>query len=287
MGFFRRYSTVLGFLALILVVVLLLSTPNLAFSPGVSFIDSELHRSTGDEAYVRTKLDFGSAEHLDAFPREIGEWEGYDYDTAGVKQQLGADVALLRGYGRPGLYQPIFFLIMQAKTESSFHPPAICRLAQGYKIQEQGKEQVVVTDSSWVEPSSSSMSIPVELMVSSKESGGKVTERRVALYCYMKGNQFTSDAVTMIQVEALAPVEGPYDGILGVEKEFLATAFPFMFEPGEGEEQKPLAAQLAGFGIGGYFAIVFLLSMPLAIIVYPRIRRRSGNDKHISTANEA
>lgn len=287
MNFLRRYSMVVGLCILACIVIVLLSVPDMLFSTGVTFIDSELHRSSGNEVYVRTKMDFGRIEHVNAFPREIGEWNGYDYDTEVVKESLGADVVLLRGYDLPGLYQPIFFTIMQAKTESSFHPPDICYAAQGYNILEQGKEQVVVTDTSWTEEATSSMSIPLARMVGSKESEGKITERRVVLYCYVKGNQFTSDTITMIQVEGLAPIEGSYDGILSIEKDFIAQAIPYMFEPSEGEEWNPLAVRLAGFGIGGYFAIALLFSIPLAIIIYPRTKWGRGSSEESGPANEA
>ena len=135
MDFYRRYSLLLGLLVLALVIALLLTTPASMFSPGVTFIDSELYRSSGDEAYVRTKMDFGNSEHVNAFPHQFSVWQGYDYDTAALKESLGADIILLRGYVRPGLYQPIFFLLMQARTESSFHPPPICYPAMGYEIE--------------------------------------------------------------------------------------------------------------------------------------------------------
>ena len=276
MGFYRRYSLFLGLLALILVIALLLTNPSLVFSTGVTFIDSELHRSSGDEAYVRTKMDFGSADHMNAFPREIGEWKGYDYDATDMKESLGADVILLRGYDCPGLYQPIFFLIMQAETSSSFHPPIVCYPALGYQIEEEGKEWVVVTDTSWTgEPYS--ITLPLKRLVVFKESEGQVTERRVVLYCYVKGNRFTSDTITMIRVEALAPIEGSYDGILNLAKDFTALTIPCMFEPGEEGEWNPLAMRLAESGIGGYFAIAAMLFLPLVVMLYPRVRRGRGS----------
>lgn len=276
MAFYRRYSLLLGLLTLVLVIVLLLSTPGFVFSTGVTFIDSELHRSSGDEAYVRTKMDFGSSEHVSTFPMEIGDWKGYDYDTTGIGENLGADVILLRAYERPGLYQPIFFLIMQAETESSFHPPPICYPALGYHIQDEGKEQVVVTDTSWTE-APSSITIPLKKLVVFKESGGEVTERLVVLYCYVKGNQLTSNTITMIRVEALAPIEGSYEGILNVEKDFAALTIPYMFEPTEEGEWNPLVIRLAELGIGGYFAIALLLFVPLAIIAHSWTMRGRGS----------
>ena len=278
MDFYRRYSLLLGFIVLALIVALLLSAPAQMFSPGVTFIDSELYHSSGDEVYVRTRMDLGSIEHVSAFPYQLGVWQGYDYDTTKVKEMLGADIILLRGYDRPGLYQPIFFLLMQAETESSFHPPHVCYPALGYEIEGEEKEQVLVREESWAETTSTpSLSVPVSRMVIYKQAGGKVTERRVVLYCYIKGNQFTSDTITMMRVEALAPVEGSYDGILNMEKELITAAVPYIFEPGHEEEWQPLAVQLTAMGGGGYAAIAVMLCIPLAIIIAPRIRREQGS----------
>lgn len=272
MAFLREYSTVIALFTLACIVILLLSIPEMVFSPGVSFIDTELHRSSGDEAYVRTKMDFGSREHVSTFPTEFGKWKGYDYDATEWEELLGTDVVMLRGYSFPGLYQPLFLLIMQAKTESSFHPPTVCYAAQGYQVQEKGKEQIVVTDASWTE-ATSSISIPLQRLVVIKESDGEIIERRVVLFFYVKGNQYTSDTITMIRTEALAPIDGSYEEVLNVGKDFLALTIPLMFQPAEAsEEWNPLAVRLVGSGIGGYVVIALMLFVPMAIIVYPRIK---------------
>lgn len=279
MKFFRQYSMLLGLLAMMLVIVVLLSGTSSMFSSGVAFIDSTLHRSSGGEAFVRTKMDFGNARQVNAFPYEIGNWTGVDYETSEIRDSLGADALLLRSYVSPGIYSGVDFLILQAETESSFHPPPVCYLALGFEIEEQGKEQVFVADPSWTEATSPGVSIPLEKAVIFKRSGGKITDRRVALYFYVKGNQFTSDQVTFIRVEAQAPIEGSYDGILEVEKEFIALAIPHLFEPGGDRGWDPVAVRLAGLGVGGYFVIILLLLIPLAVAVFPKTKWGRGPDQ--------
>ena len=279
MDFFRRYSMLLGLLAMTLVVVVLLSGSGSAFSSGVAFIDSTLHRSSGGEAFVRTKMDFGNARQVNEFPYEIGNWTGADYETSEIRDSLGADALLMRRYTSPGIYLGLDFLILQARTESSFHPPPVCYVALGFEIEEQGKEQVLIDDPAWAQAPSSGISIPLEKAVIFKQSDGRVTDRRLALYFYVKGNQLTSDRVTFIRVEAQAPAEGSYDGILGVEKEFIALAIPHMFEPGGDREWNPVAVRLAGLGVGGYFVIILLLLIPLAVAVFPRTRWGRGPDQ--------
>ena len=278
MGFYKRYAVLIGIFFLTCIVILLFSTPSVMFSSGVSFVDTELYRSSGNETYVTTKMDFGDNELVASFPSEMGEWEGYDYDSTGAAEQLGADVMLMRGYTYAGLYQPIFFLIMQARTESSFHPPTVCYPSQGYEIEEESSEQVLVTDIDWVgQQNTADISIPVKKLVVYKESKGNVTERRVVFYWYVKSNQFTSDTITMIRVSALAPIQGSYEGILDVMKSFTSDAFPHMFEVEDQENGQTLAARLTDFGIPGYLAIAFAICAPLSIIVYPGIRRIRGS----------
>lgn len=283
MDFYRRYSLVIGLLMLTCVVVLLLSASVSIFSRGVSFIDTELYSASGNEAYVRTKMNFGSLENVKTFPTEINEWRGYDYDASYYQDLLGADVVLLRGYTAPGVYQPIFLTIMQAKTESSFHPPPICYVSQGYKLDEQGKAQFEVSEASWAEEgvSASERSIPVKLLVASKESDGEVTERRVVIYYYVKGNKFTSNTVTMIELSGLAPVSGSYESILQVEKDFAAEIFPYMFTLEEDDNKETVIAQLAHWGAGGYLLIVLSICIPVAIGVFPWIIRTWLSDTEI------
>ena len=212
-------------------------------------------------------MDFGSQEHMSSFPIEVGDWKGYDYDTTKDKKQLGADVMLLRGYSSAGFYVPIFFLVMQSKTETSFHPPHICYAGQGFKVQEEGEEHVLITGTSWTK-SSPNLTVPLKKLVLLKESEGTIIERRLVLFCYVKGNQFTSDTITMIRVEALVPIDGSYEGMLNVEKDFVAQSIPYMFDPIIDKEWNPLALKLVEFGAIGYVAIAFILAFPLAILIY-------------------
>jgi hypothetical protein len=268
------FTNLAGIALFIVVLLVLLTSPGIIFSPVTTFIDTELYRSSGNEASVRTKMDFGSEEHMLLFPRGIGKWTGYDYNTTEYVALLGADVMMLRSYEPSTFSQPLFFLILQAKTESSFHPPDVCVRAQGGYIQEQGEEQVTITEASWVKEQSN-ITVPMKKLVVTKNAkDGTITERRVILFCYVKGNQFYSDTITMIQVEALAPLQGSYEGTLNEEKEYISKAMPLMFEPVKGGEWHPLVISLAEKGIVGYLGIVLMLLIPTAVMVYPRIRRK-------------
>jgi len=264
-------------------IVILLSSPGFVFSKEVSFIDTDLYKSSGDVSYVRTKMDFGDNDHTRAFPRNIGDWSGTDYDTSEIEERLGADVMLLRAYSNPKYYQPIFFLIMQGRSTSSFHPPTVCYPSMGYETEIEGKDDIYVQNADWVDslPDANSLgrSISFKHLVVCKSSEDVITERRVVLYCYVKNNLFTSDTITMIRVSALAPVDGSYKGTLDLLEEFTAQTIPYMFEFDVDEESQTLLYKLGQSGVGGYFAMGFLVLMPLALMIYPRIGKRNSKVK--------
>lgn len=286
MDFYRRYSMLIGLFLLTCVVILLLSSPGSLLSKRVSFISTELYRSSGSDVSVRTRMDFGDNEHMKSFPTEIGEWEGFDYDTTEAQEDLGADVVLLRGYDEPGLYQPLFFTIMQAETESSFHPPVICYQAQGYKIAEEAQDTIAVLDTSWADGTTPE-EIPVNRMSVYKEQDGQITERRVVLYYYVKGNRFASDTITMVEIQALAPLSGSYDGILGEMKSFAAEAVPYMFEPASEEAQdSSLLERVVERGAVGYLIVIILLCIPIVIAIYPYLRKRGRKPADTTAESE-
>ena len=171
---------------------------------------------------------------------------------------LGADAILLRLYEPSTFSQPLFFTIVQSRTESAFHPPKVCLTAQGYGIQEEGTETVTVTDATWVRDAAAG-TIPMGRLVATRSArGGEVTERRLVLFFYVKGNQFSTDTITMIQVEGLVPLQGSYEGTLTEELEFISRAVPLMFEPGTDTRWHPLIKVLADMGVSGYIIILVL-----------------------------
>lgn len=278
MNLYRRYSLVIGLFVLIVIIVILLSKPGAIFTRGVSFINTDLYRSSRNELYVETNIDFGDNEFIQTLPLSIEGWQGYDYDSSSIEEYLGADVMLMRGYYHANTYQPVFFLIMQSKAGSSFHPPPVCYQAQGYKIEEEKTTEFTVSAQGWKEgelkdDTLTNISIPVKKLVVYKESDGNIIERRVVLYYYVESSKFTSDTITMIRISALAPNDGSYEDVLEIEKDFAAQIFPYMFDPSEDNDAGSLLSQLTGAGPFGLLAIIALFAFPLAIMIYPKIRR--------------
>lgn len=281
MKLLEEYATIIGLILLTFVFVLLFSTPSMIFADTITVVDTELARASGNAMPVRTKMDFGSNEYVNQFPKEIGNWTGFEYDTERITASLGADIMLMRAYSSPESFQPVFFLILQSTNRSSFHPPIVCYPALGYEIEEEGKETVSMSGTDWIEDplfrkSGENMhvneTISVKKLVVVKKSDGELTERRVVLYFYVNRG-FTSNTITMIRVSALAPLHGSYDVILEQEKKFMADAFPYMFE--FKKDEKFIVYRLIDSGVPGWLGIITLILTPILIICYPMLARRS------------
>ena len=293
-SFLEEYSRLVGLLLLSFVFIFLFSTPSMILAKTITTIDTELSRASGAATPVRTLLDFGNNEHIQAFPRQVGEWTAAnDYNTTQVAESLGAEVVLLRAYKHPKFYQPVIFLIVQSNARSSFHPPIVCYPAMGYEIEEEGKARIEVQNLSWVEKplyaawagegtggeragaASRNFNDTIsakKLVVVKKAAAGEVTERLVVLYFYVKESPFTSENITLVRVSALAPTKGSYDGVLGVTKEFLGESVPRMFEPRR-EEERVIFILLGLGSVVGKVAVGLLLLLPLLLLFYPQIKR--------------
>ena len=289
--FIEGYAKIFGLLMLAFVIMMLFSTPTMILARRVTMIGTELSHTTSDELSVRTKLDLGNTEHIQAFPKQIDGWTAFDYDATKLLEQLGADVMLMRAYAHPNVNQPVFFLIMQSNNRSSFHPPIVCYPALGYTIEDEGKETVTVRDVSWIEEplfperagKLTEVSLPVKKLVVVKQEPdtGRVTERRVVLYFYVKDLPLTSNAITMVRVDALAPMDGSYEGSLNVSREFMGETIPCMFEVQRPEHR--IFASLATGSLFDKLTLILYFLAPVTLIFYPELRalahRRTRSEK--------
>ena len=291
MSYFREYATIIGSALLTLLLMFLFGPP--FFSGTVSFIDTELSEATQGGIPVRTKMDLALEEQLKVFPRQIDGWAGVDQTRPGLREKLGADVLLMRAYKKADLYWPVFVLVTQGSSRSSFHPPPVCYRSLGYEIEEEGEEEVYVSDTAWVEklisegqlsrlterqleaiPPPYSGRVSVKKLVVFKQDNGEVIDRRVVLYFYIKDRKSASDKISMVQVSSLAYPPGSYDDAVSATKVLMGEVIPLMFMPRE--QEKMLITYLVEWGISGYLVILLLFSVPLAIIIYPKIMARRG-----------
>ncbi len=280
------FRITIGMLTLIFILSLLFSTPGMISPRGVSLIDTQIQGSSGKEMFVRTKLNFANPEQMEQFPRTIGEWHSTSYDWSRIKESLGADVLLSRAYRHPDYSNPVFFLIIQGTNMSTFHPPMVCYPALGYEIEGEGKAAVPIENASWAkghwrserEGSVFKGELSTKKLVVVKRSGdGKITERRIALYYFVKdGWMPVANEVTMVRLSALAPVSGAYQDYLEPMKKLASDTFPEMFEV-RPKESMLVEILVIEHGAVGFLVIAILLSAPIIFMLLPFIKRA----KHI------
>jgi len=297
---FRKYSTLIGISLLAFIAIFLLSSPEYLYA-AKCYVDTELRESYGSEKSITLLMDFGDDEYLRDFPLQIKEWTGVELETSDVKEMVGASAMISRTYAREMLSWPVFLVIMQSRNKASFHAPTSCYPVRGYGVEWNSEDSVFLTDTSWymkgnldvirynrgvsrkLEGTIHDGWIQVNKLIVAKMDNDEVVERRVVLYFFMDFPSNTGDRFNMVRVSTPAPESGPYDNELNMAKELMSEIVPLLFEPIRSEGEKMILMRIAGSGPGGYFIIFLLFSIPLAIIIYPRIvakrKKASGTEK--------
>ena len=279
----HTYRITIGILILMIVLSVFFSTPGMVSPGGVSLVASEIQHSSGNEIFVRTKLDFAHPETMADFPQRIGEWHSISYNWSALKEHLGADILLSRAYRHPNASNPVFFVIIQGTNMSTFHPPTVCYPALGYEIEEEGTVEVPIANVSWTAGPWRSeheghvfkgeMSVK-ELVLVKRGEDGKITERRVALYYFVKDERMAMpNEITMIRLSAIAPLNGSYQEELEQMKKLASDTFPEMFEV-RPEERMIAENLIIEHGVLGFLVIVALVSLPIMFMLMPSIKKK-------------
>ena len=278
----QTFQITIGMLILMFILSVFFSTPCMLSPRGVSLIATEIQHPSGNELFVRTKLDFAHPETVKDFPQRIGEWHSISYDWSRVEESLGADILLSRAYRHPNFSSPVFFLIIQGKNMSTFHPPVVCYPALGYEIEEVGNTEFFVAKASWAAEAWLSEkevnifrgNISAKKLVLVKRTDGEITERRIALYYYVKGERMSMlKEITMIRISALAPLSGSYQDTLEPMKKLASDTFPEMFVVRQ-KERMVAEMLVIKHGVLGFLVIAILVSAPIIFILFPIIRIR-------------
>ena len=274
-----------GIVFFVLLIIIMASNTTSILTSGVSMIDTEINRSNWNSGtFVRTKMDFGKNEHIEAFPDQIAEWEmRQDYDWPQIKEALGVDTLFVRAYEKDGFYQPLFFLVAQSKDLTSFHPPPVCYRALGYEIDDESVIYFPVTDRTWAAQHWRSIKegnifagdlSAKRLIVSRRDAEGNILERRALIYYFVRDSGLTSNTITMIEVSTIIPGDSDYNSNIDMLRKWIGDATPEMFVPRQSKDELLGAKWTNSHGIVGWITIIMALSMPLAVVFWPVIKPR-------------
>jgi hypothetical protein len=276
MSEWKEYTTLIGLMALALLVVFLFYPGSLFTS--VSFIDADLSEALTRKISVRTKINLALEDQLKYLPFQINGWVGSDQSNPQeLGQRLDTYILLMRAY-RKADQQPVFLLILQSPNKLSFHPPPICYQFMGYRIEETGNENVYVSDSTWaalpvsrehfsklewqdeaIKLTPYAGLVSVKKLVVSKTDNGDIKDRRLVLYFYIKDKYFATNQISMVRLSTLIPPQGSYDIENNMVRQFMGEIIPLMFKPAE--ERQMLITKLTASGAAGYFLIIILAKL--------------------------
>lgn len=267
----------------LLVAALLMSTPTMIFAKQVNIIDTELRESTGSAQRVLAKRDLGDVEQLSRIPTRLGPWNmSLEHDWDRVAEILNTDVLLSRDYAHPNLLQSTHLLVIQSHNVSSFHPAPVCYRVQGWLLPEDGGQTVSVpvpnatwAKESWLSDAESNVfsgNVSAKLLeVTKEDANGTVTDKRVALYVYLKQEDWhITNSVTWVRVEMVLPASSPATEALPLLQDLLGRALPELFTFEDREEQT-LAGSLASAGPGGWALLSLSVAAPLGYVAYATV----------------
>lgn len=287
----RREDTwriVAGAVALLVVAGLLLSTPSMIFARKVQIVDAELRESSQPRS-VLSRMDLGDPKDLAKVPKRLGPWNStreYQYDR--VAAILNSDVLLSRDYRRADVFQPVNLLIIQSTNVSSFHPAPVCYRAQGYVVpaDEGHVVNVDVPNATWAQQQWLSAdeknvfdgNLSAKLLAVTKAApNGTIVEERVALYVYLKREDWrVTDEVTWIRLEIVVPPGTPGEDVLPVLADLMKSAVPELFVFKRTDERTLGESLVTELGVGGAGIIavaVVVPCWPIAVAVRHSMRK--------------
>ena len=177
----------IGIILFSYIVVFLLSPKDIA---DFTIADTVYWGETKNRLFVKTAYEYNNKEDLQAFPKVLGDWKGYDfrYDED-VYKLLKADIILSRKYIKNnGSY--LWMDIINSKVGASFHDQKICLGA--WNIDNESIAQFKIADA----PN------PFTKLYALRLDYSKPNQRQIMVYWFMFKKFGENDSVSMIRITA-------------------------------------------------------------------------------------
>ena len=177
----------IGIILFSYIVVFLLSPKDIA---DFTIADTVYWGETENRLFVKTAYEYNNKEDLQAFPKVLGDWKGYDfrYDED-VYKLLKADILLSRKYIKNnGSY--LWMDIINSRVGASFHNQKICLGA--WNIDNESIAQFKIADA----PN------PFTKLYALRLDYSKPNQRQIMVYWFMFKKFGENDSVSMIRITA-------------------------------------------------------------------------------------
>lgn len=179
---------IIGLLSLSYVLIFLLSPKDIT---DYTVADTEYWRETQNRLLLKTAYEYNSKEDLEAFPRNLSDWKGFDYRfPESTYKLLKADIVLSRTYAkRDGI---VWFDIINSKTGESFHKQRICIEGSGWNIDKESIAEFQIAEGN----------NPFVKLYANRLDYSRKGEKQVMVYWFMFKKFGSKDAVSMVRVSS-------------------------------------------------------------------------------------
>jgi len=268
----NQYKILIATLLLIGYIVLLLSPPELLLQRGV-MVDTTPYYNSPYKTWVRTRMELGDKEIINALPFNVGNWSGFSMEVKkNVFETLGADTILERAYRNTNDNNIVFFIIIRSKNISAFHNPKICYRYAGWDIVNETQISIKLNASRWCETQGlldnkernvegEDVEIKVNKLLIEKDK-----KQQLILYFYLKEFILSNspEEITLVRAETLVD---DTDRSIQRTSNLLGEILPYLFIPVI-DEGEPIAIQLYNtYGFTGVIIESIILLLPILYIL--------------------
>jgi hypothetical protein len=256
----KNVLILIGLISLAYIIVVLLSPKDVT---DYTVVDTEYWHGTENRLIIKTAYDYNNKEELQAFPKELGDWKGFDYKYADyVYKTLNADILLSRAYVK-NQSSPIWIDLINSKTRESFHNPKICVTGAGWAVDKEYIQEFKIAD-----PPNPFTKLYADRLDISKED-----KKQMILYWFMFKKFGGKDAVTMIKISS--PVyNDDMDSTFNSVKDFLENQLFRSMYRGTGKEEITNAEYISRvYGNKGLLAMFMGILIPLGTTIIGVMRK--------------
>ncbi len=241
----------IGLISLAYILVFLLSPKNIT---DYTIVDTEYWGQTKNRLLTKTAYDYNNKESLQAFPKNLENWRGYDYKySENVYKVLNADIILSRAYNNIN-GDIIWVDMINSKTGESFHKQKICVEGGGWTIDKENIAEFKIAD-----PPN-----PFTKLYANRLDISKDNEKQLIIYWFMFKKFGSKDAVTMIRLAS--PVNNNTKETFNSVKYFVESQlFDAMYKKGEIDTITNAENIYKESGNKGLFAMIMAIIIPIGI----------------------
>jgi hypothetical protein len=254
----KNLLIMIGIILFSYVAIFLLSPKDIA---DYTIADTAYWGETKNRLILKTSYEYNNREDLQAFPKVLGEWRGYDfkYDES-VYNALKADILLSRTYVKNnGSY--LWMDIINSKVGESFHDQKIC--LGGWNIDNESIAEFRIAD-----PPN-----PFTKLYAIRLDYSKPNQKQVMVYWFMFKKFGGTDSVSMIRITT--PVISNGTDAFNSIKEFVENeVFYTMYKNAEPETITVAEDIINKYGKIGMAAMILGIIVPVGL-VFAGMRRKN------------